>query len=262
MAAAETGTLKKLARATGPDGSDFMVDVIKTLNIDYVVSNPASSFRALHESLIDYGGNKKPEFITCMHEESSVGMAHGYFKATGKAGPLMMMPRRRRPAACHHGDLQRMVRLRSGAEAVGAAPTSTWPNGRPAPRPTTPPRTSTPIVRDYTKWDDRAGVAAALRTVVRAGLQDRDDAAPRAGDDRAWILARSRFRSGPRARDALYPEQRQTAPPQGDTGAVREAARLLAVVERPVIVVDRAARTPGWHAARIQLFKPKPCRPG
>ena len=54
-----------MPKAQGPEGSDFMVDVIKTLNIEYVCSNPASSFRALHESLIDYGGNKKPEFITC-----------------------------------------------------------------------------------------------------------------------------------------------------------------------------------------------------
>lgn len=65
-------------------GSDFMLDVIKTLNIDYVASNPASSFRSLHESIVNYGGNRKPEFLTCMHEESSVGMAHGYAKASGK----------------------------------------------------------------------------------------------------------------------------------------------------------------------------------
>ncbi len=63
-------------------GSDFMVDVIKTLNIDYVASNPASSFRSLHESIVNYGGNKKPEFLTCMHEESSVAIAHGYASST------------------------------------------------------------------------------------------------------------------------------------------------------------------------------------
>jgi acetolactate synthase I/II/III large subunit len=34
-----------------------------------------------------------------------------------------------------------------------------------------------------------------------------------------------------------------TAPPQGDAGAVREAARLLANAEAPVIVADRLART-------------------
>jgi len=65
-------------------GSDFMVDVIKTPHIDYVASNPASSFRSLHESIVNYGGNKRPEFLTCMHEESSVAIAHGYAKAAGK----------------------------------------------------------------------------------------------------------------------------------------------------------------------------------
>src|SRR5205823_3138021 len=47
----------------GKSGSDFMVDVIKTLNIDYCASVPGSTFRGLHESMITYGGNKKPEFI-------------------------------------------------------------------------------------------------------------------------------------------------------------------------------------------------------
>ena len=45
-------------------------------------------------------------------------------------------------------------------------------------------------------------------------------------------------------RETLYiPKYVATAPPQGDTAAVKEAARLLAGAERPVIVVDRAART-------------------
>src|SRR5262245_16678699 len=71
MAAAETGAAPAMPRTSGrPAGSDFMVDVIKTLDIEYLPSNPASSFRGLHESLINYGGNKKPEFLTCMHEES------------------------------------------------------------------------------------------------------------------------------------------------------------------------------------------------
>src|SRR3954468_872073 len=65
-------------------GSDFMVDVIKTLDLEYMSLNPGSSFRALHESLINYGGNKAPELITCMHEEAAVAMAHGYSKAAGK----------------------------------------------------------------------------------------------------------------------------------------------------------------------------------
>src|SRR6202034_2904105 len=74
---------------TGRPGSDFMVDVIKTLGFEYVAANPGSSFRGLHESLVNYGGNKAPELLTCCHEESSVAMAHGYAKIEGK--PLMIM---------------------------------------------------------------------------------------------------------------------------------------------------------------------------
>ena len=61
-----------------------MVDVLKSLGIEYICSNPGSSFRALHESVINYGGNRNPEFLTCCHEESAVGMAHGYAKIEGK----------------------------------------------------------------------------------------------------------------------------------------------------------------------------------
>src|SRR5579872_1235892 len=50
-------------------GSDFMVDILKSLGFEYVCANPGSSFRALHESIINYGGNKSPELITCCHEE-------------------------------------------------------------------------------------------------------------------------------------------------------------------------------------------------
>ena len=86
--AAETGTPEEGPnRIGGKAGSDYMVDVIKTLDIKYLPANCASSYRGIHESLINYGGNKMPEFLTCTHEESSVGMSHGYFKATGK--PLL-----------------------------------------------------------------------------------------------------------------------------------------------------------------------------
>ena len=68
----------------GSSGSDYMLDVFKSLNLDYVCANPGSSFRGLHESVVNYGGNANPEIITCCHEESSVAMAHGYFKVEGR----------------------------------------------------------------------------------------------------------------------------------------------------------------------------------
>src|SRR5579863_4381131 len=43
---------------TDRPGSDFMVDVIKSLGFEYVLANPGSSFRGIHESIVNYGRNK------------------------------------------------------------------------------------------------------------------------------------------------------------------------------------------------------------
>jgi acetolactate synthase I/II/III large subunit len=74
------------ARAAVRPGSDLMVQVLRDLGIEYVAANPGSSFEGIQESLINYGTppNVMPEFITALHEESAVTMAHGYGKATGK----------------------------------------------------------------------------------------------------------------------------------------------------------------------------------
>ena len=44
----------------------------------------AGNFAGITESVVHYGGNKNPEWITCMNEESSVEMAIGYAKIEGK----------------------------------------------------------------------------------------------------------------------------------------------------------------------------------
>src|SRR5215510_6472343 len=74
------------ARAVTRPGSDLMTQVLRDLGVEYVAANPGSSFEGLQESLINYGTppNKMPEFITALHEESAVTMAHGYGKAEGK----------------------------------------------------------------------------------------------------------------------------------------------------------------------------------
>ena len=89
----------------GRSGSDFMVDVIKSLGFEYVAANPGSSYRGIHESLINYGGNKNPEFITCCHEESSVHLAQGYAQVEGK--PMLVLAHSTVGlTACLHGHLR------------------------------------------------------------------------------------------------------------------------------------------------------------
>ncbi len=250
VAAAETGIPKEMAKTTGPDGSDFMVDVIKTLNIDYVVSNPASSFRALHESLIDYGGNKKPEFITCMHEESSIGMAHGYFKATGK--PLMMMCHgvvglQHATMAIYNAWCDRVPLIAIGGTDLDAAYRAPGvPTFHAA-------QDINAIVRDYTKWDDQpVSLQHFAQSMVRAYK-----IAMTPPHEPVMIALDLGLQQEPvkdHERETLYiPKYVPTAPAQADSAAIKEAARLLANAERPVIVVDRAARTPAGTRLVVQL---------
>ena len=131
-------------------GSDYMVDVFKSLGFEYFFANPGSSFRGLHESLINYGGNKSPELITCCHEESAVAMAHGYFKAEGK--PIAVMAHgtvglQHASMAIYNAWCDRVpvyVILGNHADAAirrGAE----WYHGV---------QDAAAMVRDYTKWDD------------------------------------------------------------------------------------------------------------
>src|ERR1700722_14603499 len=82
----QTGELSTVAEASivAYPGSDFMVDVLKSLGFDYIFAVPANTFLGLQESLINYGGNSAPEFITATNEDLAAGMAHGYAKIEGK----------------------------------------------------------------------------------------------------------------------------------------------------------------------------------
>ncbi len=249
VAAAETGTPRELARVKGIPGSDFMVDVIKSLDIKYLPSNCASSFRAIHESLINYGGNTKPEFLTCMHEESAVAMAHGYFKIAGK--PLLTL--------CHG-----TVGLQHATMAVYNAWCDRVPvivvGGNDLDAAYRPPGVPTfhsaqdinAIVRDYTKWDDTpVSLQHFSQSFVRAyKIAMTPPYGPVAISLDAGLQQEPMKDHGAKP---YVPRYVPTAPPQGDSGAVKEAARLLAQAQNPVIVVDRAARTAAGVGLLVQL---------
>src|SRR5438132_14419480 len=64
--------------------SDAIADMLRALDIPYVLLNPGASFRGLHDSLVNHLGNERPRMIVVLHEEHAVAIAHGYAKVTGK----------------------------------------------------------------------------------------------------------------------------------------------------------------------------------
>ena len=247
--ALEANVVTDVKPIAGRAGSDFMADVIKSLDIEYCYSNPASSFRGLHESLINYGKNTKPEFITCMHEESSVAMAHGYFKATGK--PQMML--------CHG-----TVGLQHACMAIYNAWADRVPvivmGGNDLDAAHRPPGVPTyhsaqdinALVRDMTKWDDNpVSLQHFAQSFVRAYKMAMTP--PYEPVAIALDAALQETPMGDHTGSLYIPKYVRTAPPQAEMGALRETARLLVNAENPVIVADRYARTQRGIALLVEL---------
>jgi acetolactate synthase I/II/III large subunit len=229
-------------------GSDFMVDVIKSLGIEYVCSNPGSSFRGLHESVINYGGNKNPEFITCLHEESAVGMAHGYAKIEGK--PLLVFAHgtvglQHASMAVYNAYCDYVPVIVIGGNIIDATkrmPPVEWAHSV---------QDAAAMLRDYTKWDDLPiSLPQFAESAVRAyKIAMTPPMMP------TLLIADGELQENPIPADLKLsiPGMALATPPQGDSAAVAEAARLLAAAENPVVIVDRAARTAAGMPLLVEL---------
>src|SRR5262245_60138875 len=66
-------------------GSDVVAETLRALDIPYIALNPGASYRGLHDSIVNFLGNERPQILLCLHEESAVAIAHGYAKVTGRA---------------------------------------------------------------------------------------------------------------------------------------------------------------------------------
>src|SRR5258706_163795 len=63
--------------------SDLIVDLLHAYELPHAAINPGASYRALHDSIVNYGQNR-PTMMLCQHEETAVQIAHGYAKASGQ----------------------------------------------------------------------------------------------------------------------------------------------------------------------------------
>ena len=225
-----------------------MVDVMKSLNIPYVFSNPGSSFRGLQESIVNYGGNKMPEFITCMHEESSVAMANGYYKAAGvpaaalchstvglqhAAMGLYQAGCDRVPVITMLGNTMDLTKRQSGNE---------WRHSAQDP---------VALVRDFVKWDDQPttlqGFAESMVHAYKIATTPPMEPVAIVADSNLQEM------EIPDRAGLKIPKYTPSVPPQGEDGAVREVARMLVAAEHPVIIVDRLVRTAAGLKGLVEL---------
>jgi len=231
-------------------GSDLVVDLLRAAQIEYVAFNPGATFRGVHDSLVNYGGNSRPEIILCCHEEIAVSLAHGYAKAKGK---LM--------AAITHN----VVGLQHASMAIFNAFCDRAPIlvlGGTGPMDTTKRRpwidwihtalVQGSLVRDYVKWDDQpASVAAIPEAFVRAWrIALTEPQGP------VYLCLDAALQEEGLERAIPLPDLTRFAPPtspQGDPRALEDAARRACEAESPLILAESLGRRPGTGAALQRL---------
>ena len=148
-------------------GSDVVADALRALDIPYIALNPGASYRGLHDSLVNYLGNERPQMLLCLHEESAVAIAHGYAKVTGKpmlAAVHSNVGLMHATMAIFNAWCDRMPMVVLGAtgpvDAVKRRPWIDWIHTA---------RDQGALVRGYTKWDDQpASPQAACEAILRA----------------------------------------------------------------------------------------------
>jgi acetolactate synthase-1/2/3 large subunit len=235
-------------------GGDFMVDVLRTLDVDYLAMNCASAFRGIHESFINYGKNTKPEILTCPHEEIAVHMAQGYAKMEGK--PMMMMCHgtvglQHASMALYNAWCDRVpvyVMIGNIIEGDKRAPGVEWVHSAIDPA---------ALVRDFVKWDDQP---ASLQHFAESAVRAYKIAmTPPMGPVLLSLDAELQENSIADAESLRIPKLARVVPPVADAEAIAEAAKMLVAAENPVIICDRLARTPAGMARLVELAEALQC---
>jgi thiamine pyrophosphate-dependent acetolactate synthase large subunit-like protein len=231
-------------------GSDALAGLLSRLGLPYLALVPGSSYRGLHDSLVNYNGNRDPQLLVCLHEEHAVAVAHGYAKVTGR--PLAVAVHANvgvmhAAMAIYNAWCDRVPMLIIGATGpVDAARRRPWIDWI---------HTSADqgaLIRPYTKWDDQpASVAAALDSLAQA--HEITVAAPSAP---VYVCLDVSLQEQPLPGPPPLPETGRDASPRApgpDADALRATLDLLGQARRPLFLLGRLGRGEADWDHRVAL---------
>ncbi len=231
-------------------GSDLIVDVMKAYDMEYAALNPGATFRGLHDSIVNYGGNHTPQLILCCHEEIAVSVAHGYGKAKGR--PMV--------AIVHdivgllHATMAVYLAWLDDAPVLvlgGTGPMAVE-HRRPGIDWIHTALVQGDVVRDYVKWDDQpASHQSVVEAFVRGHRITMTD--PRGP---IYLCFDTDLQEGRLETPVPIPDVSRYgpgAPMQADPSALDTAARWLVEAEHPVVLADSVGRTPQAVVSLVEL---------
>jgi thiamine pyrophosphate-dependent acetolactate synthase large subunit-like protein len=231
-------------------GSDVIADALRSLDVPYIALTPGASYRGLHDSIVNYLGNSKPQMLLCLHEEAAVAIAHGYAKVTGKAMVTAVHSNvglMHATMAMFNAWCDRMPMLVLGAtgpvDAVKRRPWIDWIHTA---------RDQGALVREYTKWDDQPASPGAAREAILRGtwIANTVPQGPVYINIDAEVQEAKVNEQLPPIDVARYMPQVTTAAP---AELVKQAAAMLKGAKQVLILAGRASRDPEAWKARVAL---------
>ena len=231
-------------------GSDAIAEMLRNLDLPYIALNPGASYRGLHDSIVNYLGNRAPQMILCLHDETAVSLAQGYCKASDR-----MM------AAALHSNVGLMHATmpifnawcdRTPVLIIGA--TGAWDAAKRRPWIEWIHTCSDQagLIRNYTKWDNQPGsVLAAAEALLRASQIAQT--APRGP---VYVNLDVTLQEQELERLPDLPDVSRFPVPQSPQPAANSmsaAARLLSDAKRPVMLAGRCSRRLDAWKARVAL---------
>jgi thiamine pyrophosphate-dependent acetolactate synthase large subunit-like protein len=228
-------------------GSDYMVDALKHVGFDYITCMPGSTFRGLQESITNYGGNSKPELLSCVHEEISSGIAMGYAQMAGKPMAIIV----HNTVGLQHASMNiynayaarvpMLILVGNIADAATRRPGVEWYH------------TATDvaaIVRGFVKYDS---APMSLQSFGEEVMKATSLATtPLMGP--TLVLVDADLAELPNDQKQLpLPKYVPVRAPVADPAALADVAKALINAQNPLIVTDRAARTANGMDLLVQL---------
>ena len=231
-------------------GSDAIAAMLHELDVPYLALNPGASFRGLHDSLVNYIGNARPQMLLCLHEEVAVSIAHGYARACDRMMGAVVHSNvglMHATMAVFNAWCDRVPLLLLGAtgpwDAAKRRPWIDWIHTA---------ADQGALIRDYTKWDNQpASVPAAFEALLR-GVQIANTA-PRGPVYINLDAALQETKIGPLPQLPDIARFAPAASPEPSRELVAQAARILSSAKNPLIMAGRCSRAlDGWNE-RVRL---------